>query len=149
MPEHYHPTRPTLDILTQPTERDKLDVAVRFGALIYLVLVEQTFQVYQSIERPVAQETLICVPVPQVVGRPRHCRRGRLIAAHGPREQSARVRDVVVRVGADDKTVEPLMGHAGWTGAQPEVENERGVRDERFVAAVASSARRPVDVPLS
>ena len=74
-------------------------------------------QPHQRIERPVAQEILIRVPVPRAVSRPRHRAGGRLIAAHGPREQAVGVRDVVVRVGADDKTVEPLTGHAGRTGA--------------------------------
>ena len=47
-------------------------------------------------------------------------------------------------------TLKPFTGHAGRTGAQLEVENSRGVRDERFAAAVAwGSARRPVDVPSS
>ena len=61
-------------MLTQPAERNKLDSAVRLWALIYLVLVERTFQVlvepHERFERPIAQETLICVPVPRVVGHP-------------------------------------------------------------------------------
>jgi len=131
-------------VLTQPAERDKLDAAVRLWASIYPILVERTFQVllepHERIERPVAQETFIRVPVPRAVSRPLRCERGRLIAAHGPREQAVRIRDVVVRVGADDETVELLAGHAGRARARLEVENERGVRDEGLVAAAAGAA---------
>ena len=131
-------------MLTQPTERAKLDAAVRLWAPIYLVLVERTLQVlvepHERIERPLAQETLIRVPVPRAVGRPGHRGRGRLIAAHGPGEQAGRVGDVVVRVGADDETVELLAGHAGRARARLEVENERGVRDEGLGAAAAGAA---------
>ena len=87
-------------------------------------------QLHKRIERLVAQETLKRGPVPRAVGRPRHRGRGRLIAAHGSREQPVRVGDVVVRIGADDETVELLAGHAGRTGARLKVEKERGVRDE-------------------
>jgi len=106
--------------------------------------VEWTFQVlvepHKRIERPVAQETLIRVPVPRAVSRPLRCGRGRLVAAHGPREQAIRVGDVVVRVGADDETVELLAGHAGRARARLEVENERGVRDEGLVATATWAA---------
>jgi len=118
-------------VLTQPAERDKLDPAVRLWAPIYPVFVERTFQVllelHKRIERPVAQETFIRVPVPRAVSRPRRCGRGRLVAAHGPRKQAVRIGDVVVRVGADDETVELLAGHAGRARARLEVEDERGV----------------------
>ena len=131
-------------MLTQPAERPKLDAAVQLWASIYLVLVGRTLQVlvqvHKLIERLVAQETLIRGPIPRAVGRPHHRGRGRLIAAHGPREQAVWVGDVVVRVGADDETVELLAGHAGRTCARLKVENERGVRDERFVAAAAGAA---------
>jgi len=131
-------------VLTQPAERDKLDAAVRLWTPIDLVPVEWTFQMlvepHKRIECPVAQETLIRRTVPRAISRPRHCGRGRLIVAHGPREQAVRVGDVVVRVGADDETVELLAGHAGRTGARLEMENECTVRDERFVAAEAGAA---------
>jgi len=142
--EHPHATRPTLNVLTQPAERGKVDAAVRLWAPIDLVPVERTFQVlvepHKRVERPVAQQTLICIPVPRAVSRPRHCGRGRLIVAHGPREQPVRVGDVIVRVGAYDETVELLTGHAGRARARLEVENERGVRDEGLVAAAAGAA---------
>jgi hypothetical protein len=47
------------------------------------------------------------------------------------------VRDVVVRICADDEAVELLARHAGWAGARLEVEHERGVRDEGAAAAAA------------
>ena len=131
-------------MLTQPAERDKLNAAVRLWASIYLVPVERTFQVlvepHKGIECPVAQEALICTTVPRAVSRPRHCGRGRLIVAHGPREQAVGIGEVVVRVSADDETVELLAGHAGRAGARFKVENERGVRDEGLVAAAAGAA---------
>jgi len=102
----------------------------------FQVLVEP----HERIERPVAQETFIRVPVPRAVSRPLRCERGRLIAAHGPREQAVRIGDVVVRVGADNETVELLAGHAGRARARLEVEDERGVRDEGLVAAAAWAA---------
>jgi hypothetical protein len=50
------------------------------------------------------------------------------------------VSDVVVRVGADDETVELLAGHAGWTGTRLKVENKHGVRNEGLVAAATEAA---------
>ena len=70
-------------------------------------------QPHERIERPVAQETLICKPVPRAVSRPGHCGHGRLIATHGSRKQAVRIGDVVVRVGANDKTVELLANYVG------------------------------------
>ena len=47
--------------------------------------------------------------------------------AHGPHEQAVGIGDVVVHVGADDKMVELLAGHAGWAYARLEVENEHSM----------------------
>jgi len=142
--EHPHATRPAFDVLTQPAERDKLGGAVRLWAPIDLVLVARAPQVLieppERVECGVAQETLVCLAVPRALGRPRFRGRGRLVVAQRAREQAVGVRDVVVRVGADDEAVEPLARHAGRTGSRLEMEDERGGRDERLGAAAAGAA---------
>jgi len=115
--ERPHAARPALDVLTQPTERDKLGAAFGVRAPIDLVLVARALQVLiealERLERRVAQETCINDPVPRAPGRPRHRAGGRLKAARWAREQAGGVRDVVVRVGTDDEAVELLACHAG------------------------------------
>ena len=131
-------------MLTQPTERDKVGVTVRLWAPVYLVLVDRALQVLvepgEIIKRPVAKEALVREPVPRAFRRPRHRGRGRLGAAERAGEQTRRVRDVVVRVGANDELVELCARHAGRAGARLEVERERGMQDEGPVAAAAGAA---------
>ena len=143
--EHPHATGPALDVLTQPAERDKLGGAVRLWAPIYLVLVARALQVLieprERVERGVAQETLVRLAVPRALGRPRFHGHGRLVMAQRARKQAVGVRDVVVRVRADDEAVELLAGHAGRTGSRLEMEDERGGRDEGLGAAAAGAAQ--------
>ena len=131
-------------MLTQPAERDKLREAVRLGAPVYPVLVAWALQVLveprERIVRRVAQEALVRRPVPRAPRGPRHRARRGLGVAQGSCEQARRVRDVVVRVGADDEAVELFARHAGRTGSRLEVEEECGVRDERLGAATARAA---------
>jgi len=139
-------------MLTQPTERDKLDAAVQFRAPVYLILVYRTLQVLveprERQERPVAQEALVRIPIPRPLRCPRDRRRRRLGATKGTSEEARRVRDVVVRICTDDEAVELLASHAGRAGARLEMEHERGVRDEDPVAAAAGAAYvgRPMDL---
>src|SRR5579863_5700853 len=104
--EHSHAAGPALDMLTESTQCNKFGAAVRLWASIYLVLVYWALQVLveprERIERPVAEEALVCRPIPRAVRHPCHRGRGRLGAAERAREQARRVRDVVVRVRAND-----------------------------------------------
>ena len=51
--EHPHTTRPALDVLAQPTKRDKLGPTVRLWASINLILVARATQVLiEPRERP-------------------------------------------------------------------------------------------------
>ena len=142
--EHPHATGPALDVLTQPTQRDKLGATVRLRALVYLVLVARALQVRveprERLELGVAQETLVRLPVPRALRRPRHLGRGRLKVAQRPGEQAAGVRDVVSLVRADDEAVEFLACHAGWAGPRFDVKHQRAVRDEGAFAAAARAA---------
>jgi len=142
--EHPHTAGPALDVLTQPAERDKLGAAVRLWAPVYSVLVDRALQVLvepgERIKLPVAKEALVCEPIPRALRRPCHRGRGRLGAAERAGEQARRVRDVVIRVSADDELVELFARHAGRAGARFEVEQKRGMRDEGFVAVAARAA---------
>jgi hypothetical protein len=126
--EHPHTTRPALDVLTQPTKRGKLGPAVRLWASINPILVARARQVLieprKRRECPVAQEALICLPVPRAPRRPR-CRRGRwFIPTQWSSEQSRAVRDVVICVGTDDEAIELFARHARRTSARLEMERK-------------------------
>ena len=86
--EHPHATGPALDVLTQPTERDKLGATVRLRTPVYLVLVARALQVLveplERLELGVAQETLVRVPVPRALRGPRRLGRRRLEVAQWP-----------------------------------------------------------------
>ena len=73
--EHPHTTRPTLNMLTQPTKRDKLGPAIRLWASINLILVARATQVLIELrKRPecrVAQKALVYVSIPRELRRPR------------------------------------------------------------------------------
>jgi len=116
-----HATGPTLDMLTQPTERDKLHSAIRFWAPVDLLLVARALQVLvepvEGSERGIAQEALECPPIPRANGCP-HLRRGRrLVMTLWSSEQPRAVRNVVVRIGTDDETIELLARHVRRAGA--------------------------------
>ena len=117
---------------------------VRLRALVYLVLVARALQVTvepcERLELGVAQETLVRLPVPQALRRPRHLGRGRLKVAQRPGKQALRVRNVVSLVCADDKAVEFFACHAGRAGPQFNVKHKRTVRDEGAIAATAWAA---------
>jgi len=142
--EHPHATGPALDMLTQPAQRDKLSATVRLRALVYLVLVARALQVTvepcERLELGVAQETLVRLPVPRALRRPRHLGRGRLEVAQRPGEQALGVRDVVSLVRADDEAVEFFACHAGRAGPRFDVKHKRTVRDEGAIAATAWAA---------
>jgi len=57
-----------------------------------------------------------------------------------PSDQSRRVRDVVVRIGTDDETIELFARHVRRAGIRLEVEQESRVRNEGLVAAAAGAA---------
>ena len=61
----------------------------------------------------------------------------RLGAAQSASEQAGGVGDVVVRVGADDETIELFAYHTGQAGVRLGMEYESNVRDEGLVAAAA------------
>jgi hypothetical protein len=142
--EHAHTTGPALNVLTQPTQRDKLGPTVRLRTPVYLVLVTRALQVLieplERLENRVAQETLVRLPVPRAFRRPRRLGRGRLEVAQWPGEQTIWVRDVVTLVRADDEAVEFLACHAGRAGPRFNVKQERTVRDEGAFAAAAWTA---------
>ena len=142
--EHPHATGPALDVLTQPTERDKLGATIRLRTPIYLVLVARALQVLieplERLELRVAQETLERLPIPRALRRPRRLRRGWLEVAQWTGEQTIGVRDVVALVRADDEAVEFLACHAGRAGPRFDVKHERTVRDEGAFAAAAWTA---------
>jgi hypothetical protein len=141
--EHPHATQPVLNVLTQSTECDEPGAVVRLWTPVYLVLVYRALQVLveprERIERLVAQQTLERhrQHVPRAFRRPRHRVRGRLVAAQWTQEQARGVRDVVVRVGADDEPVELFACHEGFACARFEVGHQCGMRDEGPVAATA------------
>jgi hypothetical protein len=115
--EHPHTTRPALEVLTQPTKRDKLGPAVRLWASINLSLVARARQVLieprKRPERPIAQKALICHPVPPRAPCHARRRRGRrFFPTQWPREQSRAVRDIVICVGTDDEAIELIARHA-------------------------------------
>jgi hypothetical protein len=88
--EHPHTTRPALDVLTQPTKRDKLGLAICLWASIYLILVARATQVLIELrERPecrVAQKALVHVPIPRELRRPRRRRERWFVPTQGPGE---------------------------------------------------------------
>jgi len=142
--KHPHATGPTLDMLTQPTKRDKLNSAIRLWAPVDLLLVARALQVQvepvEGFERGIAQEALVRRPIPREIGCPRLCWGRRFVMTLWPSEQPRGVRDVVVRIGTDDETIELLASHVRRAGARFEVENERRVRNEASVAAAARAA---------
>ena len=142
--EHPHATGPALDMLTQPAQCDKLGATVRLRALVYLVLVARALQVRveprERLELGVAQETLVRLPVPRALRRPRHLGRGRLEVALWPGEQAVGVRDVVSLVRADDEAVEFLACHAGRAGPRFDVKHKRTVRYKGAFAAATWAA---------
>ena len=131
-------------MLTQPPEHDKLGVAVRVRAPIDVFVVARALQVpiepCEGLERGVAQETLVCLAVPRAFGRPGFRGRRRLVAAPRAAEHALGVRDVVVRVCAEDDVVEMYARHAGRAGARLEVAHERAVRKEGAVAGAVWAA---------
>ena len=108
-------------MLTQPAECDKLDAAIRFRAPVDLVLVARALQVQveprERRERAIAHEALVRRPIPRALRRPHARRRGRLGPPKRPSEQPCRVRDVVVRIDANNEAVELFAGHARRAGA--------------------------------
>ena len=88
--EHPHTTRPTLDVLAQPAKRGKLDSAIRLWAPVNLVCVAGALQVLVKVgegpKRRVAQEALVCHPIPRAVRRPYRRRGGRLVPTQRPGE---------------------------------------------------------------
>jgi len=141
--EPPNPTGPTLDMLTQPTERDKLKTAIRIWALVDPLLVARALQVLvepcERFERGIAQETLVLPPIPRELRRP-HPRRGwRLVMTLRPSDQPRGVRNVVFLVGTDNQTIELLACHVRRAGARLEVEHERRGRNEGPLAAAAGT----------
>ena len=116
-------------MLAQPTKRYKLDSTIRLWTFVNLGFVARALQVLiEPRERPkrlVAQEALVPRPIPREIGRPCRFRRRRLFPTQGPREQSRAVRDVVLRVLADDKPIQLFSRHARGAGVRLEVECER------------------------
>ena len=88
--EHPHTTRPALDMLAQPAKRRKLDSAIRLWASVDLVRVAWALQVLVQVregpKRRVAQEALVCCPIPCPVRRPYRRRGRRLVPSQGPSE---------------------------------------------------------------
>jgi len=126
--EHPNTTGPTLDMLTQPTERDKLHTAIRLWALVNPLLVARALQVLveprESFERGVAQETLVRRPIPRAPCCPRPRRGWRLVMTLRASDQPRGIRDVVVRISTDDETIELFARHVRRAGARLEVEHE-------------------------
>jgi len=139
-------------MLAQRAERDELDAAVRFGALIYLLVVARALQVLieavKRLERGVAQEALVLHPIPRALRRPRRSTHRRLVLARRPTEQPRGVRDVVLLVRPHDESVELLARHARPARARLKVERERRGRDKRLVALAAGAhdVARPVQL---
>jgi len=142
--EPSHATGPTLDMLTQPTERDKRSTAIRLWALVDPLLVTRALQVSveprERFERGIAQEALIRPPIPRATCCPRLRRGWWFVMTLRPSDQSRRVRDVVVRIGTDDETIELFARHVRRAGIRLEVEQESRVRNEGLVAAAAGAA---------
>ena len=86
--EHPHTTRSTLDMLAQPAKRGKLDSAIRLWASVNPVRVawapQMLIEMREGPIRRVAQEALVCHPIPRALRRPYRRRRRRLFPAHGP-----------------------------------------------------------------
>jgi hypothetical protein len=88
----------------------------------------------------VAQEAFVCHPIPRALRRP-HRRRGRrLVPTRGGSEKSGGIRDIVIRVSADDETIELFACHARRASSRFEVECEVGGGDEGFITAAAGTA---------
>jgi len=122
LPEHPHTARPVLDVLAQPTQRGKLGFAIRLWASVDLVLVARALQVLIEIRerpiRPIAQKALVRHPIPRELGCIRIRRGPWFVPAQGPSEQSRGVRDVVIRVCADDETVQLFARDTRGAGAR-------------------------------
>ena len=116
-------------MLAQPTKRYKLDSTIRLWTFVNLGFVARALQVLiEPRERPkrlVAQEALVPRSIPREIGRPCRFLRRRLFPTQGPGEQSRAVRDIVLRVLADDKPIQLFSRHARWAGVRLEVECER------------------------
>jgi len=76
--ERPHTTGPALDMLTQPTERDKGNTAIRLWALVDPLVArapQVLVELRERIERGIAQEALEHPPIPRATCCPR-LRRG-------------------------------------------------------------------------
>jgi hypothetical protein len=75
-------------VLTQPTQCDKLSPTVRLRTLVHIFLVVWALQVLVEplgrLELGVAQETLVHLPIPRALCRPRRLGRRRLEVAQWP-----------------------------------------------------------------
>ena len=132
-------------MLAQPTKRGKLDSAIRLWASVNLVRVAWALQVQIEVpegpKRRVAQEALVCHPIPRALRRP-YCRGGwRFVPTRGPHEQSRGIRDVIIRVSADDHAIELFACHARGASACLEVECEGGRGDKGSVTTAAGTAQ--------
>jgi len=119
--EPSHATGPTLDMLTQRTERDKRSTAIRPWAPVDPLLVARALQVSveprERFEREVAQEALVRRPIPRAMCCPRPRRGWWLVMTLWPNEQLPGVRNVVVPIGTNDETIELLARHVRRAGA--------------------------------
>jgi hypothetical protein len=143
--EHPHTTRPPLDVLAQPAKRGKLDSAIRLWASVNPVRVARALQVQIEVcegpKRRPAQETLVCHPIPRALRRPCRRRGRRLVPTQGPSEKSGGIRDVIIRISADDDAVQLFACHARGASARLEVEGEGGGGDKGSVTAAAGTAQ--------
>jgi hypothetical protein len=85
-----HTTRPALDVLAQPAKRGKLESAIHLWASVNPVRVAWALQVlievHEGPNRRVAQEALVCRPIPRAFRRPYRRSGRRLVPTQGPSE---------------------------------------------------------------
>jgi len=88
--EHPHTARPSLNMLAQPAKRGKLDSAIRLWASVNPIRVAWALQVLIEVDegpkRRIAQEALVCHPIPRALRRPYRRRGRRLVPTQGPSE---------------------------------------------------------------
>ena len=125
-------------MLAQRAKGDELDAAVRFGALIYLLIVARALKMLvkaiECLKRGVAQEALVLHSIIRALRRPRHRVHGWFVPARRPTEQPRGIRDVVVLVRPNDDAVEFLARHTRPAGAGLKVERESRGRDKALIA---------------
>jgi hypothetical protein len=92
-------------------------------------------------KRRVAQEALVCHLIPRALRRPCRRRGRQLVPTQGPSEQSGGIRDVIIRVSADDEAIELFACHARGASARLEVECEGGGGDKGSGTAAAGTAQ--------